>query len=135
MPSEITGPEDLFKCQKCGDCCIGYGGTYVTEKDIINIATYTGTPPENFIKEFCQISGGKPVLAQTEDKYCIFWDGLCKIHPVKPKMCRDWPFIDSILIDAKNWEIMAAVCPGIQTSFPSHLVIDYIKRMLQVRDY
>lgn len=124
-------PSDIFECKKCGDCCRGYGGTYVTEQDIRAIAAYIKTDPESFIKDYCQMSGNKPVLAQGKDGYCVFWDGLCTIHPVKPQMCRAWPFIKSVLIDIHNWHIMAASCPGIRTDVPDKVVQDIIK---SVRD-
>ncbi len=105
-------PSDIFKCEKCGDCCKGYGGTYVTANDIEAIAAYLKTDPESFIKDYCYMSGSRPVLAQKKDGYCIFWDKICTIHPVKPKMCKQWPFIKSVLIDVNNWQIMAGFLSG-----------------------
>ena len=56
------------------------------------------------------------MLSQGKDGYCAFWKkGLCGIHPVKPKMCRDWPFIRSVVVDAGNWFAMARNCPGMRT--------------------
>ena len=98
--------DDIFKCQECGDCCKGYGGTFITEKEIETIAAYIHTDPDTFVENYCQISGGKRILAQVGDMYCIFWDGLCTIHPVKPRMCKTWPFIESILVDTSNWYII-----------------------------
>ena len=132
MPYRSVHADDLFKCQMCGDCCKGFGGTYVTEKDIANISQFIGASPDTFIKEYCQMSGSKPVLAQKKDKYCIFWDEtrLCTIHPVKPRMCRQWPFILSVLIDPHNWEIMSNACPGIRTDFPSNIVQKCVREKL-----
>ncbi len=31
---------EIFDCKKCGDCCKGYGGTFVTEQDIKAISAY-----------------------------------------------------------------------------------------------
>jgi len=56
------------------------------------------------------------------DMYCIFWDGLCTIHSVKPRMCKTWPFIESILVDTINWSIMASLCPGIRTDVPNRII-------------
>lgn len=107
--------KDIFKCQQCGDCCKGFGGTFVTEKEIEKIAARVETDPKTFVEKYCQISGGKVLLAQGKDKYCIFWDGLCSIHPVKPRMCKKWPFLKSVLVDINNWHIMGSQCPGIRT--------------------
>lgn len=122
-PSSVK-PEDLFVCRRCGDCCKGYGGTFVTPDDIMRIALFIGASPETFVETYCRMSGGRPVIAQKADSYCIFWDEekMCLIHPVKPRMCRDWPFIESVARDPANWEIMSGVCPGIRTDYPPEVV-------------
>jgi hypothetical protein len=33
---------------------------------------------------------------------------------VKPQMCRQWPYIPSVLIDLDNWPMMASTCPGMR---------------------
>ena len=88
MPCDPMTPDDIFNCQQCGDCCKGFGGTYVSPEDIQAIAAFIHVDPEIFLKKYCQPSGKKPVLAQAENGYCVFWkDGICTIHPVKPRMC------------------------------------------------
>jgi Fe-S-cluster containining protein len=108
-------PDDLFRCTLCGDCCRGYGGTYVSREDIAAIARFLAIDPSVCIDRFCRMSGGRYLLAQRADGYCIFWDTVCTLHPVKPRMCRRWPFIESVVRDAFNWKIMAAACPGMRT--------------------
>ncbi len=88
MPSDQSDSDALFECRLCGDCCKGYGGTYVTREDIEAISRYIDTDSRKFVADYCQLSGTRPVLAQGTDGYCIFWDKLCTIHPVKPLMCR-----------------------------------------------
>ena len=79
--------QKLFECQLCGECCKGYGGTYVSKKDVATISEFIGADPTEFVGSYCRISGNRPLLAQGEDGYCIFCkDGTCQIHPVKPKM-------------------------------------------------
>jgi uncharacterized protein len=124
-------PQDLFTCTRCGDCCRGYGGTYVTAADVAAIAAFVGCPPGEFTARYCRTSGARPVLAQRADGYCIFWDGQCTIHPVKPRMCRRWPFIDSVDSDPFNWSIMAGFCPGIRTGFPPERVRECVRRVLR----
>ena len=121
---------DIFNCIKCGDCCKGYGGAFVTPDDIKAISNYIKTDPEHFIEEFCQISGGKPLLAQGKNGYCVFWDKVCTIHPVKPRMCKEWPFIKAVLVDINNWHIMASFCPGIRTDVSANIVQDYVRKKL-----
>ncbi len=115
-------PSDVFQCKNCGECCNGYGGTYLTKDDITFISNYINTDPEAFLKNYCQKSGRKYILTQKNDGYCIFWDTLCTIHPVKPRMCKAWPFIESVLIDDTNWNIMAGSCSGIRTDISKKLI-------------
>lgn len=124
MPCDPILPRDIFNCRQCGDCCKGFGGTYLSAEDIDCIAAFIHTAPESFLEKYCQFSGKKPVLAQSENGYCIFWkDRICTIHPVKPRMCKAWPFIPNVLKDPENWYIMAGLCPGIRADFtPSEIV-------------
>jgi hypothetical protein len=102
----------------------------VTNKDIAAIAEFIGCDPDRFVAQFCTLSGNRLLLAQRSDGYCIFWDGLCRIHAVKPQMCRKWPFIDSLLIDVANWLIMADSCPGIRTDIPADRLEKYLKQIV-----
>ena len=51
MPSRTNESEAIFECQQCGDCCRGYGGTFVSKRDIDAIASFIGTNPESFVVE------------------------------------------------------------------------------------
>ena len=124
-------PENLFECQKCGDCCKGYGGTYVTADDIDKIANFIGILPQEFKTNYCCLSNNKPLLIQKTDGYCVFWDNICVIHPVKPKMCRVWPFIPSILVDPNNWNLMASVCPGMRTNYPDEVITNCVRKKIK----
>jgi Fe-S-cluster containining protein len=130
MPSDTRPSAALFECRKCGACCKGYGGTYLSNRDIGRISRFIGSDPRKFVDQYCRLSGSRPVLAQREDGYCIFWDRLCTIHPVKPLMCRKWPFLESILIDPANWLVMAGSCPGIQTDVAVDTLVKIVKQMI-----
>lgn len=127
---ELT-PDDLFTCRQCGDCCRGYGGTRVTPEDIAAIAAFTGIPERDVADTRCRASGASTILAQHPNGYCIFWDRHCTIHPVKPRMCRRWPFIESILVDPVNWQIMSGFCPGMRTDVPSDMVRKCVAKALE----
>ena len=120
MDSEYITGDDIFTCQQCGDCCKGFGGTYVTQQDIINIASYIDFDPGKFIARYCDASGSRYVLTRGEDGCCIFFDKTkqCTIHPVKPYMCRAWPFIQTIINHPENWEAMSNSCPGMKKGIP-----------------
>ena len=120
MDSEYTSGEDIFECLQCGDCCKGFGGTYVTVQDILRISAYIHFNPERFVGRYCQPSGSRHVLALGTDGYCVFFDKekQCTIHPVKPYMCRAWPFIQTIIDYPENWNAMANSCPGMKKNIP-----------------
>ena len=130
MPSDTINSDPFFKCRKCGDCCKGYGGTYLADNDIERISHLIQSDPTRFVDQYCNLSGNRPVLAQRHDGYCIFWDQVCTIHPVKPLMCRKWPFLESILVDSTNWLIMADSCPGIQTEVDFEAVEKIVRHMI-----
>jgi uncharacterized protein len=121
----------FFNCTQCGDCCKGYGGTYLTDEDIAAIAAHLEIPPSEFKERYCVLSGERYVLAQRDDGYCIFWDRNCTIHAIKPEMCRKWPFIDSLLKDIGNWQTMASVCPGMRPDVDDKQLRDYVCKSLR----
>jgi len=120
-----------FSCKQCGDCCRGYGGTYVTDTDIRRISEYTGIDEKRLKSDFCRSAGNKYILGQRPDGYCIFWDETCRIHPVKPKMCKDLPFIAALLKEIGNWRTMSEMCPGMNPDAPENLVISCVKQNMQ----
>lgn len=124
--------DDLFDCTLCGDCCKGYGGTYLSAADISAISRFIGVSEARLIASYTCQSGGKRIISQAETGYCIFWDKVCTIHPVKPKMCRQWPFINSILVDVGNWRAMAASCPGMNADALDQKILDCVKKALKV---
>ena len=108
MTREELLSEEIFECTQCGECCTGYGGTYLTEEDINRMAAFVKMPRQVFLERCCQkADGGMPVIALGEEGRCLFFKGNCSIHPVKPRMCRAWPFIDAVVKAPSNWEIMA----------------------------
>lgn len=134
MSSIDATPERLFQCRRCGDCCKGFGGTYVDAEEIAAIGAFIGVGPADVVRIYCRDSGGRKLLAQGPEGYCIFWDRLCTIHPVKPRMCRRWPFIESVLIAPENWRIMAGSCPGIRTDAPMSDVCRCVEAQLASED-
>ena len=137
MPSDALVPSAIFQCQMCGACCRGFGGTYVTPADINAIADYLGADARTFVERYCQMSGNRPVLGLASDGYCVFHrEGRCGIHPVKPRMCRDWPFIETVVRDPANWSMMAGSCPGMRTDIDLEVIRDCVAAVVnrRVRD-
>lgn len=134
MPCSTAAASDFFECTQCGQCCKGYGGTYVSEADIAAIAIFLGISSASFRKHYCSLSGGKPLLAQRSDGYCIFFEQNCSIHQVKPRMCRRWPFIPGVLADVDNWRAMADSCPGIRADVNLNALRLYIQHTLDLEN-
>lgn len=119
--------DELFECIQCGECCKGFGGTYVSPDDIEALAAYLRKSAQTVRETYCDSSGDRLVLAQGADGYCIFCkDKRCSIHPVKPRMCRAWPFIEGVLADVANWDAMAASCPGMKTGHPPEKILSCV---------
>lgn len=134
MPCSTASASEFFECTQCGQCCKGYGGTYVSEADIAAIALFLGISSASFRKHYCSLSGGKPLLAQRSDGYCIFFGQNCSIHPVKPRMCRRWPFIPGVLADVGNWRAMADACPGIRADVDLNVLRHYVQCTLDLEN-
>jgi uncharacterized protein len=128
MESDETPCDALFNCTQCGDCCNGYGGTYLSSMDIESIANFLGITAEQFVTDYTTVSGDRRLIRQGDNGYCVFWDQICTIHSVKPKMCRQWPYISSILIDVGNWRAMAASCPGMNADAPEDDILDCVRK-------
>ena len=97
----------------CGECCKGYGGAFVSRREINRISRHLYMDPESFVSEYCNWSGGRPLIKSSESGYCVFWHESCTIHEVKPRMCKIWPFIESMVVEPANWTALQSVCPGV----------------------
>ncbi|MBU0969035.1 MAG: YkgJ family cysteine cluster protein [Proteobacteria bacterium] len=120
MDSKDTPARDIFECQLCGDCCKGFGGTFVTDQDIGRICSFIKADPKTFVADYCDYSGSRPVLTLGATGSCIFFhkEKQCTIHPVKPYMCRAWPYLKTIIKNPENWNAMANSCPGMKKNVP-----------------
>jgi hypothetical protein len=130
----MLSADEPFACTQCGECCKGFGGTYVTEQEIAAIAAYLDISAEDFVARYCVRSGGRPLLGQKPDGYCLFFAGNCSIHAVKPRMCRNWPYIDSLRVDIRNWQIMADTCPGMRLDMSDEQLRQAILTRLRLRE-
>jgi Fe-S-cluster containining protein len=119
-----------FDCAMCGKCCQGFGGTLVGKEDIARISRHLGISPEEMETAYCARSGLGTVLAQKPDGYCVFFDGKCSIHPVKPRMCRRWPFIPALLAAPENWRVMASACKGMDPDAAPDAVAALVRETL-----
>lgn len=135
MAAEYKTPADIFSCRRCGRCCEGFGGTYVSDTDIIRISTYISADPDTFATSYCEKAGSRPVLTRGPDGKCIFFDAekQCTIHPVKPRMCRTWPFIETLVTNPENWDAMASACPGMKPHIPREMLTGIVSGEIKRR--
>ena len=118
----MTTASDIFACKHCGACCTGAGETYLTLLEAAAIARFLQVDEQGFTQKYCVVSSGRLALAQGQGGTCIFWDQRCTIHDVKPRMCRQWPFLAFVLRNPANWDVVASVCPGMARGVPPETV-------------
>jgi Fe-S-cluster containining protein len=112
MNANLKSP--VFQCRQCGDCCAGRGGIHVQPGEVAAMAALLNLPVEEFQRRFVEASPRGPRLT-TVDGVCVFLlEGhLCRVHPVKPAICRQWPFLPALLANPDELEHAKTACPGI----------------------
>ena len=61
---------------------------------------------------------------------CVFVeDNRCRVHPVKPFICRQWPFFPALLVDAEEFEAAKGACPGINPECSHEDFVDAALRL------
>ncbi|MFN3568301.1 MAG: YkgJ family cysteine cluster protein [Caldimicrobium sp.] len=120
-----------FVCQRCGECCKGESTVSLSDGEIQNIAQYLRISVDDFLKNFIVFKGSSRKEMKINNGYCIFFDQekrLCKIHPVKPKKCKEWPFPPIIFKDKENFQIIQNFCQGLKNfSFEELNQTNYLK--------
>ncbi len=108
-------PEDAFICQMCGTCCTGEGGIVLSRSDRMRLCAFLELSSEEFEERYAVRSGSSISLATQEDGACIFFspESGCRVHSVKPEICRAWPFFLGNLRDEMSWRMAQDYCPGI----------------------
>ena len=103
----------VFSCRQCGECCRGEKGILVTAAEQEAMAVYLGLSSEDFASRYLVDTPLGPQLA-TRSGTCALQEGsLCLAHPVKPRICRQWPFLPALLAHADEFEAAKEACPGI----------------------
>ncbi len=105
----------VFHCKMCGQCCFGFGGILVDSKELSKIANFLHLDKKKVIENFLK-KGEKYYYIKEKDGACIFFDKKekkCKIHPVKPDICKAWPFLRGNMVDEISFNMAKGYCPGI----------------------
>ena len=106
-------PRPVFQCQQCGDCCAGRGGIFVRPEEVTAMAALLEMDETEFRSRYLESTPLGTRLA-IEDGVCVFLrDNRCGVHPVKPFICRQWPYLPALLVDAEEFEAAKGACPGL----------------------
>lgn len=84
----------FYECQRCTACCRWPGQVKLTQEEITEIARFLDMSEEAFIQTHTRLNTARSGLALMDQPNgaCIFLEGnLCRIQPVKPQQCRDFP--------------------------------------------
>ncbi len=105
----------VFNCQQCGDCCSGRGGIHVRPHEVEAMAALLAMSVDDFTRTYVEKSVTGPRLTVAENGFCVFMgEGhLCRVHPVKPFICRQWPFLPALVVNPDELEHAKGACPGI----------------------
>jgi len=110
---ENRARHSVFSCCQCGECCRGEKGILVTPAELEAMAGHLGLSADEFTSRFLVATPLGPQLA-TRSGTCIMQAGsLCRVHPVKPRICRQWPFLPALVAHADEFEAAKEACPGI----------------------
>ncbi len=89
------------------------GEVYLTEQDLLRIATYIRVTPGDFEDRYVHREKYLLRLRKPSDRQCIFHkDNRCSIHAVKPTQCRVFPYWPEITESRDAWDETARYCPG-----------------------
>lgn len=110
-----TCANPIFNCKQCGDCCAGRGGIHVRPQEVEAMAALLSMPVEDFLRNYVEASVTGSRLTVADKGSCVFLleGNLCRVHPVKPFICRQWPFLPILLLEADELEHAKGACPGI----------------------
>jgi Fe-S-cluster containining protein len=105
-----------FECQPgCTKCCDTRGFVYITEQDLVRMATYVGLEPVEFERKYVYRTKHSLRLRKPRHSQCHFLTATgCSLHPVKPVQCRTYPFWPEYVEFRDLWEYEGKnKCPGI----------------------
>ncbi len=88
--------EETPCCIRCGACCDRPGYVYVTAKEVERIAAYLEMTVADFTKHYTRLSDHRARLSLIDSRTggCAFLNAAnqCRIQPVKPRQCVDFPW-------------------------------------------
>ncbi len=86
-----------FKCENCGNCCNHSNPISISKEELEKISKYLGISHKEFKQKY--VKQAKSGYFNLKNLPCIFRDEqnkTCEIYPVRPAVCRIFPFQDLI---------------------------------------
>ncbi|MDR1044311.1 MAG: YkgJ family cysteine cluster protein [Candidatus Adiutrix sp.] len=110
----MSDSKAAFQCRQCGICCLGRGGVRLSRGEAGLVAAFLKISPADLFTLYLGAGPAPWEIRTGPDNYCLFHqaDGRCLIHPVKPGICRDWPFLPGPLKHESAFLEAKAACPG-----------------------
>ncbi|MDR0354706.1 MAG: YkgJ family cysteine cluster protein [Deltaproteobacteria bacterium] len=105
-----------FVCRRCGQCCRGQGGVWLTEEELPSVSRFLALSLAELKFRHLAKKGEVWEIVSSAEDFCSFYDldSGCLIEPVKPVVCRAWPFFWGPLRDDEGFKEARAVCPGLE---------------------
>lgn len=129
-PASPTSPPP-FACRRCNQCCRGKGGIYLEADQVAPAARELGLPAAEFTRRFLTPRGGRfEVLSGPEGLCCLLGPQGCRVHRVKPAICRLWPFFPGLLKDPGAFEEAKLICPGLAPGASHAEFVAFAQRQL-----
>ncbi len=110
--------QEVFRCRQCGECCRGEKGILVTPAEEKAMAAHLGLSAAEFARRFLVETSLGPQLASSQGRCVMQVGSLCRVHPVKPRICREWPFLRALMEDAEEFAAAKEACPGLAPEAP-----------------
>lgn len=112
--SDHSATRPPFECLRCSDCCTGQGGIFLEPDELAPAARHLGLGVDEFVSTYCREVGGRYEVLTADTGVCaLLGPRGCRIHPVKPAICRAWPFLPQIVARPEAFEEAKLVCPGL----------------------
>ncbi|MBG85945.1 MAG: zinc/iron-chelating domain-containing protein [Verrucomicrobiales bacterium] len=84
----------FYKCQRCTACCRWPGQVKLTDEEVSQMSSHLELSEHEFIQEYTRVRADRRGLS-LKDKpngECILLEeSKCRVQPVKPQQCRDFP--------------------------------------------
>jgi hypothetical protein len=77
------------------------------------MAAFLGLPAAEFAARYLVDTAMGPQMATRNGSCIMQQDELCRVHPVKPRICREWPYLKALMDHADEFAAAKEACPGL----------------------